>query len=132
MLTGLLTTKKTAAEYGLPNLGNANAPYDGVPAIGFHSCWLEETAHTLKELVPGKAVYIVIASGGDMTPDGHFATPVQMAYLMEDGRIVGRLPEISVSGDFFDLLGKDYLGAVHDCPFKKSQLTAVMMDVKKN
>ena len=132
VLTGLLTTKKTAEEYGLPNLGSAAAPYDGVPGIGFHSFWLEETAHTLKALVPGRAVYVIIASGGDMTPDGHFATPVQMAYLMEDGRIVGRLPELSVSGDFFDLLGKDYLGTVHDCPFKKSQLTAVMMDVKKN
>ena len=131
VLTGLLTTKKTSEEYGLPVFGSADAPYDGVPGIGFHSFWLEETARTLKELVPGKAVYVIIASGGDMTPDGHFAAPVQMAYLMENGRIVGRLPEISVSGSFFDLLGKDYLGTVHDCPFKKSQLTAVMMDVKK-
>ena len=131
VLTGLLTTKKTSTEYGLPNLGSADAPYDGVPGISFHSFFLEETAQTLKELVPGKAVYMVIASGGDMTPDGHFATPVQMSYLLEDGRIVGRLPDLSVSGDFFDLLGKDYLGAVHNFPFKKSQLAAVMMDVKK-
>ena len=132
VLTGLLTTKKTSDDYGLPNLGSAVAPYDGVPEIGFHGFWLGQTAGTLKELVPGKAVYVIIASGGDMTPDGHFATPVQMAFLMEDGRIVGRLPELSVSGDFFDMLGRDYLGTVHDCPFKKSQLSAVMMDVKKN
>ena len=131
-LTGLLTTKKTAEEYGLPNFGNADAPYDGVPSPGFHSMWLQQTAPDLKELVPGKAVYMVIASGGDMTPDGHFATPVQMAYLLEDGHIVGRLPEISVSGDFFDMLGKDYIGAVNDLPFKKNQLAAVMMDVRKN
>ena len=131
VLTGLLTTKKTSREYSLPNFGSADAPYDGVPGIGFHSFYLDETAHTLKELVPGKAVYVIIASGGDMTPDGHFASPVQMAYLMEDGRMVGRLPEISVSGDFFDLLGKDYLGTVHDCPFRKSQLTAIRMEVKK-
>ena len=131
VLTGLLTTKKTAGEYGLKNLGNAEAPYDGVPSVAFHSFRPEETARTLKELLPGKAVYVVITSGGDMTPDGHFAAPVQMAYLMEDGRLVGRLPDISVSGDFFDLLGKDYIGTVHDWPFKKSALTAVMMDVKK-
>ena len=103
VLTGLLTTKKTAGEYGLKNLGNAEAPYDGVPSVAFHSFRPEETARTLKELLPGKAVYVVITSGGDMTPDGHFAAPVQMAYLMEDGRLVGRLPDISVSGDFFDL-----------------------------
>ena len=132
VLTGLLTTKKTAEQYGLPNLGNAEAPYDGVPTIGFHSFHLERTADTLRELVPGRAVGVIIASGGDMTPDGHFAAPVQMAYLMEDGRPVGRLPETIISGSFFDMLGRDYLGAVHNCPFERSQLAAVMMDVKKN
>lgn len=132
VLTSLLTTRKTMEQYGLPNSGNASAPYDGVPAVGFHNFYLEQTADTLKDLVPGKAVFMIIASGGDMTPDGHFATPVQMSYLMEDGRIVGRLPDITVSGDFFDLLGKDYLGTVHNCPIQKTQLLAVTMDVQKN
>ena len=31
---------------------------------------------TLGAVAPGKAVYVVIASGGDMTPEGHYATPV--------------------------------------------------------
>ena len=76
-------------------------------------------------------MHMVIASGGDTTPDGHFATPVQMAYLMEDGKLVGRLPEMVISGSFFDMLGKDYIGTVHNWPFERSHLTAVIMDVKK-
>ena len=132
VLKGLLTTKKTAEQYGLPNLGSAEAPYDGVPEIGFHGFCTEPTADTLRALVPGKSILMVIASGGDMTPDGHFAAPVQMAYLMEGGKIVGRLPELTVSGDLFGMLGKDYIGSVRDCPFEKSRLAAVMMDVNKN
>ncbi len=131
VLKSLLTTKKTAGQYGLPNSGTADAAYDGVPSIGFHGCFLTRTAQTLKELVPGKAVLMMVASGGDMTPDGHFATPVQLAILLEDGKMVGRLPDISVGGNFFDMLGKDYIGTVNDWPFEKVQLTAVMMDVKK-
>ena len=132
VLKRLLTTKKTAAQYGLPNSETAGAPYDGVPSLGFHGCFLAKTAETLKELVPGKAVLMMIASGGDMTPDGHFATPVQLAFLLEDGKPAGRLPEISVGGNFFDMLGGDYIGTVYDWPFKKLQLAAVMMDVNKN
>ncbi len=132
VLKSLLTTKKTAEQYGLPNSGTANAPYDGVPSIGFHGCFLAKTAESLKELVPGKAVLLMIASGGDMTPDGHFATPVQLAFLMEDGKMIGRLPEISIGGNFFDMLGKDYIGTVYDWPFKKVQLAAVTMDVNKS
>ena len=132
VLKALVTTKKTAAQYGLPNSGNAAATYDGVPTIGIHGMYLEPTAKTLRELANGKAVFVVIASGGDTTPDGHFAAPVQMAYLMEDGRLAGRLPEIHIGGDFFDMLGKDYLGTVHDVPIKGCFLTAVMMDIEKN
>jgi len=131
VLKGLLTTKKTAEAYNLPNLGNAQAAYDGVPDLGFGRLYLDATAKSMKELVPGKAIFVVMAAGGDATPDGHFATPVQMAYLMENGELVGRLPDISVAGDFFDLFGKDYLGTVHDDPLKGSILTAFEMNVEK-
>ena len=83
------------------------------------------------DLVPGKAVYVVLASGGDTTPEGHFATPVQMAYLMDHGTLVGRLPELNISGDFYDMLGKDYLGAVSGDPQEDSLLCAVTMNVDK-
>lgn len=131
VLTGLLTTKKSAEKFGLPNLGTASAAYDGVPSLGFNQFYADATAPTLGALAPGKAVYVVIASGGDMTPEGHYATPVQMAYLVENGKLVGRLPELNISGNFFELLGKDYLGTVHGTPQPKSMLSAVTMDVNK-
>ena len=131
VLTGLLTTKKSAEQYHLPNLGTAAGAYDSVPNRGFRGLCVDATAEQLRELVPGKAVYVVLASGGDTTPDGHFATPVQMAYLMENGRPVGRLPELNISGNFFDLLGKDFLGAVRDEPMRGDVLCAVTMDVTK-
>ncbi len=132
VLKGLLTTKKTAGQYGLPNLGTASAPYDGVPGIGFHGAYAEPTARSLRKLVPGRAVFLDVASGGDATPEGHFATPVQMAYLMEDGQLVGRLPELNMSGDFFRMFGEDYLGSVRDDPqWENYMLSAVVMDVAK-
>ena len=132
VLKGLLTTKKTAEQYGLPNAGCANAPYDGVPSLGFHGFWVEKTAESMKELVPGKSILVLVASGGDTTPDGHFATPVQLSFLLEDGKMVGRLPDIQIGGSFFDMLGKDYIGTAYDWPFRKMQLSAITMDVTRN
>ncbi len=131
VLKGVLTSKKTAAQYGLPNLGNASSDYDGVPGIDFHGLYVAPTAESLKDLLPGKSILILVASGGDATPDGHFVTPVQMAYLLEDGKYVGRLPAISVGGNFFDMFGKDYIGTVMDDPLKGALLSAVEMDVTK-
>lgn len=132
VLKGLLTTKKTSAQYGIQNLGTASAAYDGVPGIGLHGFYAKPTAKSLKELVPGKAICVVVASGGDATPDGHFATPVQMSYLMENGELVGRLPDINIGGNFFDLLGREYIGTVHNDPLEGNMLSAITMDVSKN
>ena len=55
-------------------------------------------------------------SGGDMTPAGDFATPVQTAYLCRDGPPVGRLPEFSFRGSVFDLLGGGFLGRTDGGP----------------
>lgn len=131
VLKGVLTTKKSADTFSLPDLGTAAAAYDGVPSLGFNRFYIDSTAPDLAALVPGKAIYVVMASGGDTTPSGHFATPVQMAYLMENGKLVGRLPELNISGDFFDLLGKDYIGACAGDPLPDCMLCAVNMDVKK-
>ena len=111
-LESLLTTKNSAAQLGLPAAGTAGAAYDGVPTLTIQGLYVARTAEDIREIVPGKAVYVMSASGGDYTPSGHFATPVQMAYLVEDGKLVGRLPELNISGDFFDILGKNYLGAI--------------------
>ena len=129
VLTGLLTTKKSADLYHLPNLGTAVGAYDGVPGLGFYRFYVEPTAVHLRELAPERAVYVVVASGGDITPDGHFSTPVQMAYLMQSGKLIGRLPELNIGGNFFDLLGKDFLGTVPDKPMKGNLPCAITMDV---
>ena len=131
VLTGLLTTKKSAERFELPNLGTAEAAYDGVPGLGFRRFFVEPTAKTLGALVPGKAVYVVMTSGGDMTPGGRFAAPVQMAYLMENGELVGRLPDLNIGGEFYDMLGKDYLGSVCGEPLPGNTLCAVTLDVTK-
>ena len=55
-----------------------------------------------------------------------------MAYLMEDGKLIGRLPELSISGDFFRMLGKDYIGTVFGGPQRDIVMSAVFMDVGKS
>ncbi len=131
VLRNLLVTKRTAELFGLPSAGTAGAAYDGVPSSAIPSLYIRPTARNLAELVPGKSIQIIFSSGGDTTPDGRFATPVQCAFLMEDGKPVGRLPELVVSGSFFDLLGKDWLGASPADPAEGFGYCAVRMKVAR-
>lgn len=131
VLKSVLTSKNTAAQLGLPVSQGSVAEYDGVPSPGLRGLYVAPTAETLAELVPGKAILVVMASGGDTTPDGHFATPVQLAYLLENGRLVGKLPELNIGGDFFDLLGRDYVGSVRNAFLRGDRFCVVNMDVSK-
>ena len=133
VLTNVIVSKNSSAMFGLPSAATSSSAYDGVPSIGFNGFYVKPTAERVVQLAPGKAVLVGMASGGDMTPDGHYATPVQLAYLVENGEIVGKLPDISIAGDFFDLIGKNYLGTVQNAflPSMESAFMACKMQVSK-
>ncbi len=133
VLKSVLTTKNTAKLFNLPVSKTSAAAYDGVPQNGFRGFYVKPTHETLESLAKGKAIYLCFASGGDTTPDGHFATPVQTAFLIEDGKLVGRIPEVNIAGDFYDMLGKNFIGVVQGDPYQSEtdKLMAVKMILTK-
>lgn len=116
VFTGLATYKRSAANFNLPLSGGGYAPFDEVPQTSFVGFKMART-DSLKNLVKGKAIYVFITSGGDMTPDGTLGLPVQLAYLYDNGKLVGRLPEFGINGNIFDIFGKDFIGVARDDNF---------------
>ncbi|MCM1290100.1 MAG: metallopeptidase TldD-related protein [Corallococcus sp.] len=110
VIKNLFTCKKSAAQYGVENLGAAGADYVDVPTASARGLTAENSAKSLAEIVKGKAVYVSVSGGGDMTPSGDVSIPVMVAYLYENGKLLGKLPEFTVSGNLFDMLGKDFAG----------------------
>lgn len=124
--------KKCASEFSVENSACAGGTYDGVPELTASSLAVRPTGKTLAELLGDRpAVLIETASGGDTTPDGSFASPVQCAYLYQSGRLVGRLPEFSVRGSLFDLFGAQYLGCSTDRPFSPSHALVMEMEITR-
>lgn len=122
--------KKNAAEFGFENTAAAGGSYDDVPALAGCGVYVTPSEKSLKELLgEGEAILIDTMSGGDCTPEGNFASPVQLAYLMRNGVPVGRLPEFSLSGSIYEMFGRDYLGLSADKPFFADRSLAVRMKV---
>lgn len=125
------TNKKVAADYDLPQSGSATGAFDDVPSLGMTKLSLKVDSKNLEEQVK-KAIVIVIASGGDFTPEGTFATPVQKAFLYEKGVILGHLPEFQLKSHLYDMLGKDYIGTF-ESPFymgDHSKITVSKMKIE--
>ena len=110
--------KKTAAEFSCDNTAAAGGDYDDLPQLTAPAMRFGSSGQSLRELLQGRdAALVVMASGGDCTADGMWATPVQTAYLYRDGKLLGKLPEFHVRGSLFDLLGEHYVGRSEDQPF---------------
>jgi len=106
-------------------------PTLGSPTRDLPRLHVASTGKTMKELLDGqKGILVWIASGGDFTPDGHFATPVQLAFLFDGERLVGRLPELSVSSHLNDMLGQDLIGVSSDSLTTLDKLDVIAMQMK--
>lgn len=107
--------KRTADQFQIPPTGSAACPYDGVPTLGARNFNIGRSEKSVKELLNGRmGIIVAIASGGDYTDEGKFATPVQLGILTDGVNLLGRLPEFSLTGSLYDLFGKDYIGYSQD------------------
>jgi PmbA protein len=103
--------KRTAAQYGLPHIGSASGEYDSKPTLGTLPLRFKVENGSAKDALKGEqAILVMMASGGDFTSDGQFASPVQGAFLFDGEAILGKLPECIIRGNLYDMLGKDYMG----------------------
>lgn len=126
--------KKTAAKFDFKSSGSAGAAYDATPSAGAGAMMIQAQARPIKEMLGGRpAVFISMASGGDFTSEGGFGTPAQVAFLLEDGRLTGRLPQLQLSSTVYDMYGKDFLGVSRDkiMPLSNSRWLGFVLDVRK-
>lgn len=131
VLEKLFTTRQSAAKYKVDNCGTAAAPFAALPSEGMSGIKIEATAENVKDIVKGeKAVFVSVSSGGDMTSTGDIALPVQTAYVYENGRLAGRLPEFTVAVNIFDMLGKDFLGASDNCVWTTGERNYIVFKAK--
>jgi PmbA protein len=125
------TTRTYAAKFNLPHTGAAAGEYDSVPNLGNPGLVLAGTGQTARQIIGGqKAILVLIASGGDFTPDGAFASPVQLGYLYDGEKLVGRIPEANISSHLYDMFGDDFLGVSTDTVLPIGGDRAVVMKMK--
>jgi PmbA protein len=122
--------KKNAAVLGAQSTGAAGGSYDETPSLGQPPVSISPGSKTLKELLNGeKALLIAMASGGDYTAQGDFASPVQLGMLTDGEHLLGRLPEFNIRGNLFELFGDDFIGVSSDKALFGERALVVRMQV---
>jgi PmbA protein len=131
VLRAAYTNKNYAARYKLPLTGAAGGEYDSIPDLIRPPLVTASSGKTMEELLDGrKAVFVLIASGGDFTPEGHFASPVQLSFLFDGKKLIGRLPELTISSHMKHMFGKDYIGVSSDSLSSMAPMLTIAMKMK--
>jgi PmbA protein len=125
------TCRRYARKYELPLTGAAGGEYDAVPDLEPPSLVVRDSGKTIAELLDGrKAILVYFAAGGDFTPDGAFATPVQSAYVYDGERLLGKAPELAVSSHLYRMFGDDFVGVSSDNVFPDTPSQVIVMKMK--
>lgn len=124
------TDKKQAEAFSYSLTGTSSGNYDEVPSLDYPALLIEAGDKNLKELLNGElGILVIFISGGEYTNDGNFASPVQMSYLTDGEKLFGRLPELNITGNLYEMFGDDFMGVTKDKIISGEEALVVRMKV---
>jgi PmbA protein len=108
---------ETARATKQPPTGNGDRPgIMGRPGPGFTNVVIAGGDQPWEKLVRGidrgLLVQSVIGMGQGNTLPGSFSNPVDLAFLIEGGQVVGRVKDVSIAGNVYELLAPGRLHAL--------------------
>ena len=133
-----LTDKKTAGEFNLPLTGSAFSTYDGVPYLrSYENIFkIKESDKSIKKILGGQeAIFVMTWFSGGFTPSGDFSAPLKMTFWFDGERLTGRLDNLQISSNIFDMFGKDFRGVSSDSFLPgiiRDKMLVIDMSVRKN
>lgn len=116
VLRGFVHDLETAAATGSAPTGNGErGGATGQPSPGFANLLVRGGERSWRDLIAGidrgLLVQSVIGMGQGNTLPGTFSNPIDVAFLIEGGEVKGRVKDVSIAGNVYELLGPQ-LGAL--------------------
>jgi PmbA protein len=108
MLKGFIYDLKTAAQSGVESTGNASRSLFYPPEPSGTNLVIQAGNTPLKDILAGMEKGIIVEDllgiGQGNVISGAFSNPLALAFMVEKGEIVGRVKDLSIAGNIYDLL----------------------------
>lgn len=107
-LKGFIYDLKTAAQSGRESTGNASRGLFNPPDPSFTNFSIQPGETSLQDILSGIEEGILVEDllglGQGNIISGAFSNPLALAFKIEKGEIVGRVKDMSIAGNIYDLL----------------------------
>jgi PmbA protein len=108
VLKGFIYDLKTAARSGVASTGNASRSLFTPPEPSFTNLVIQPGQTPLKDILAGIDEGILVEDllgiGQGNIISGAFSNPLALAFKIEKGEIVGRVKDLSIGGNVYDVL----------------------------
>jgi PmbA protein len=108
VLKSFIYDLKTAAQSGVETTGNASRGLFNPPESSFTNLIIQPGETLLKDILAsideGIMVEDLLGLGQGNIISGAFSNPLALAFKIEKGEIVGRVKDLSIAGNIYDLL----------------------------
>ncbi|HEX7621461.1 MAG TPA: metallopeptidase TldD-related protein [Anaerolineales bacterium] len=108
VLKSFIYDLKTAAQSGVESTGNASRGLFNPPEPSGTNLVIQPGETPLKDILAGMDNGIIVEDllgiGQGNTISGAFSNPLALAFKVEKGEIVGRVKDMSIAGNIYDLL----------------------------
>ncbi len=108
VLKGFIYDLKTAAQSGVETTGNASRGLFNPPEPSFTNLVIQPGETPLKNILAsineGIIVEDLLGIGQGNIISGAFSNPLALAFKIKKGEIVGRVKDLSIAGNIYDLL----------------------------
>lgn len=108
VLKGFFYDLKTAAQFGVTSTGNATRGLFNQPEPAASNFMIQPGITPLKDMIAsineGILVEGLLGLGQGNIISGAFSNPLALAFKIEKGEIIGRVKDMSIAGNIYDLL----------------------------
>ncbi len=108
VLKGFVYDLKTAAQSGVESTGNASRGLFNPPAPALTNFVIQPGSTPLKDIIAGIDEGIIVESllglGQGNIISGAFSNPLALAFKIEKGEITGRVKDLSIAGNIYEVL----------------------------
>lgn len=130
-LNGGLYDLRRAAIYKKQATGTSVRAYNKATEIYPNNLFAKQTGVSLKDLK--RAILVFVSSGGDFQDDGSISLPIQLGYLIENGKIIGKTQELILTNTIEKMFTIDYIGSLAEGMFENEfeKFLAIKMNIQK-
>ena len=122
-----------AKKYNLKPTGNSRRSFDTASSLDFNTLCVKRAKRSTQNILKSlpDCIFAETSFGGDFTSRGDFSAPVQTGFLIQNGEVKGRLPQITVKSSLEKMLGSDLIeiGSDSFCPSSQDPHPSLFMNM---